>query len=370
MEPMDGAERSGTTLNLAALNGRRSEVTAALKQLEHALLTDGWCTIVDDRLVEPTNNLYAAAEPLFKDADVCALHKRDALPGEHLGLTFLGDGEEPLYDEGAKSQFVRSFNMHEEVDGATCDARLGGNPDYDAEERALAHGFHSWLPSDQTTKLRLAASDLRKTLHTVACEPLLKAFALLLGHDESYLASRCSMTTSDNTSLLRCLEYPQEDAAAGGHEDEAVWGVSCHTDFELFSLLHEQSAGLRLCDPEGVWHAPSSSSSSSWVLIVGDMLSRLSSGYLHATPHRVIATRADAAIPRRSIVFFQALDENVALAPVKREAARRAPTGRFRRWWDETGGRAVEDAALTQREWTELKEAAANERRLKRERDG
>ena len=186
--------------------------------------------------------------------------------------------------------------MHEEVDGATCDARLGGNPDYDAEERALAHGFHSWLPSDQTTKLRSAASDLRKALHTVACEPLLKAFALLLGLDESYLASRCSMTTSDNTSLLRCLEYPQEDAAAGGHEDEAVWGVSCHTDFELFSLLHEQSAGLQLCDPEGVWHAPSSSSSSSWVLIVGDMLSRLSSGYLHATPHRVIATRADAAI--------------------------------------------------------------------------
>ena len=174
----------------------------------------------------------------------------------------------------------------------------------------------------------------------------------------------------------------------------------------VFSLLHEQRAGLQLQDPCGVWHTPArpdgENGAGSWILIVGDMLEVLSNGYLVATPHRVPPTRTDASAPRRSIVLFQALDEHVALAPLGRERARRAPTAGFLRWYDESRERdcasrradkrqragvtsvagepavhgrpaeavgpsrasAIVRGPVTQREWTELKESAARERLL------
>ena len=177
----------------------------------------------------------------------------------------------------------------------------------------------------------------------------------------------------------------------------------------VFSLLHEQRTGLQLCDPCGAWHTPTrpdgEDGAGSWILIVGDMLEVLSNGYLVATPHRVPPTCTDASAPRRSIVLFQALDEHVALAPLGKETARRAPTGGFRRWYDETRERdcasrsrrradkrqragvtsaagehaadgrraepvgtsrasAIVSGPVTQREWTELKESAARERLL------
>ena len=105
------------------------------------------------------------------------------------------------------------------------------------------------------------------------------------------------MRRSDNTSLLRCLEYPRVDAA----DADGAWGVSVHTDFECFSLLHEDTPGLELCAPDGTWHLPAEAASAadaSWILIVGDMVEILSSGYILATPHRVRPTRAVANAPR------------------------------------------------------------------------
>jgi isopenicillin N synthase-like dioxygenase len=380
--------RTGTTLNLAALDGsgRRRERAAALQQLEHALRTDGWARLVDERLHGPTQQLYSASKPLFQDSEVCDLHRRANLGDTHLGLTFLAPGEEPLYDEQARKQRVQSFNMQEELTQSELDKRLRGSPHYEsAAEKALARAYHSWLPHAKTAALRAAASELRRALSAVACEPLLRAFASLLGLPEGWLVSRCEGVLSDNTSLLRCLEYPQLAAATAASSADVgpEWGVSAHTDFECFSLLNEQTPGLELCDPNGEWHAPAAvtgaageapatATSSSWVLIVGDMVERLSGGYLVATPHRVRPTAADAPAPRRSLVLFQALDEEVAVAPVGAEAAHRSAALGFRRWrdrLDETRGRGERrptplggSAALTQREWTELKEGAARDR--------
>ena len=311
---------------------------------------------------------------VFSDSDLCDLHRRDVLSGECLACTYLGAGEEPLYDEDARKQHVHSLNMHEVLSADECDERLGSNASYDAEERALAHAYHSWPPCEATDALRMASTNLRHALTSCVCAPLLSVFALLLGLEEDWVANRCSMRRSDNTSLLRCLEYPRVDAA----DADGAWGVSVHTDFECFSLLHEDTPGLELCAPDGTWHLPAEAASAadaSWILIVGDMVEILSSGYILATPHRVRPTRAVANAPRRSLVFFQALDENEALAPLSGEAAHRSPTGGFRRWWDEkreeenARGRRRERGLLasvtgpiTQREWTELKDGAGRER--------
>lgn len=89
-------------------------------------------------------------------------------------------------------------------------------------------------------------------------------------------------------------------------------------------------------------------------------------------------TSSHAASPRRSLVFFNALDEDCAIAPLGADAASRAPTGGFRRWRAEShastssrrrtpgdvddDARALAAKGVTQREWTELKEGAARER--------
>ena len=65
--------------------------------------------------------------------------------------------------------------------------------------------------------------------------------------------------------------------AAQSRAASEVADVSAHTDFEVFSLLHELAPGLELQSPGGEWHQPEhgplcpEGDSSCWVLIVGDM---------------------------------------------------------------------------------------------------
>ena len=402
--------RQGTTIPLSSLasDARRSERTAALKKLEQALRTDGWVRVVHEGLATPTQDVYDSAADIFSRPDVCAAHKREVL-SNHLAFTYLGADEEPLYDEHASKQFVHSLNIQEVLSAEACDLRLHGQPGYDDEERMLAHAYHAWPLGEATQSMREAGARLRHSLAAHACGPLLRAFALLLGLEEGWLAERCAMRRSDNTSLLRCLEYPplpSSSASAHAHADGAIWGVSAHTDFELFSLLSEQAPGLEVADPSGRWHSPAPASTSAgddavdgaatsaWVVIVGDMLEILSAGYWVATPHRVRPTCATMAQPRRSLVFFQGLDENEPLAPLRAlPSGRRTPTGGFPRWCEARreedaahagSGRRVGDAVVgpgvpggaaacvtqpvTQREWTELKERLATERLRERER--
>lgn len=148
----------------------------------------------------------------------------------------------------------------------------------------------------------------------------------------------------------------------------------------MFSLLHEDRPGLHVQDPVGSWHRPEWRGSGSWILIVDDMLSRLSNGFFLPTAHRVAPTPAFADSPRHSIVFFQALDELEEVIPLPAAVACRSSTGGYRKWWNQTahgGGEQCPSCGdqltewllvperMTQREWVEKKENAAKER-LKR----
>lgn len=81
------------------------------------------------------------------------------------------------------------------------------------------------------------------------------------------------------------------------------------------AVLHQDSHGLQLQARDGRWHMVSATADQ-LVVIVGDMLERLSSGYFRATPHKVAATATGAAAPRRSLVFFCALDEDAEAQPL------------------------------------------------------
>ena len=174
------------------------------------------------------------------------------------------------------------------------------------------------------------------------------------------------MRLSDNCSLLRLLEYPPREIPPSSDPSDpsggaAVCGVSEHTDFELISVLQQDAAGLQLQARDGTWHTVEATRGK-LLLIVGDMLDRLSSGYYRAVPHRVAATAAGAAVPRRSLVYFCALDEDAEVHALPSSAAK-GRTG-FADWM---GSRTPEErrryaGRTTQREWTEAQEHPAMQR--------
>ena len=417
--------RAGTSISLAALeSGSRQQKLTALRALESGLRADGWVRI--SWRPELTQSLYMQSLAMLGNAAWCARYRREALAKAQepkLGLSYLAIGDEPLYAPTAKRQCVRSLNMHEDLTASECDKRALSydTGSYDETERALAHSYHAWPSDEDTHALREAARTFRAALIKEVARPLRRALGALLGLRPEYFCARCDGRRSDNTSLVRVLEYPPchslpstaeaprrdvgRDGGINAHGGEdggaesgsgrltADWGVSEHTDFELFSLLHERCHGLQLCDPSGHWHQPAPvrqddecgerseetargssrgrPDQDSWILILGDMYARLSGGYLPATPHRVPPTAADASRGRVACVFFQGLDEAEAVAAVAPAVARRSATGGYREWEsahahrtasaDGDGGETSRHP-MTQREWTEWKELAARDR--------
>ena len=68
-------------------------------------------------------------------------------------------------------------------------------------------------------------------------------------------------------------------------------GIAEHTDFECFTLLHQDAPGLLLRDVAGAWREAGVFSSalgprSTFTVIVGDAFERVSGGFFRATPHR------------------------------------------------------------------------------------
>jgi len=122
---------------------------------------------------------------------------------------------------------------------------------------------------------------------------------------------------------IRLLYYPgmaevsEEEAAA------ATDGISPHTDFELFTLMHQDASGLQFIPPEGSereWvDAPVRPSE--FVVIVGDTLERLTNGYLKATPHRVTVTPH----ARSSIIRFNALAADAVIKPFPQFVSEASP---------------------------------------------
>ena len=93
---------------------------------------------------------------------------------------------------------------------------------------------------------------------------------------------------------------PKEVQEGGGGQDQQPWrrriegdacdddggelGISAHTDFECFTLIHQSARGLQVQARDGRWleipaeMSSPSSSSSSFVVLIGDMLENWTNG--------------------------------------------------------------------------------------------
>jgi isopenicillin N synthase-like dioxygenase len=106
-------------------------------------------------------------------------------------------------------------------------------------------------------------------------------------------------TVANGNSILRALHYPPLQGKAEGIRAEA------HEDINTITLLlGAEEAGLQAKKRDGTW-LDINPPPNCVVVNIGDMLQRLTNGYLPSTTHRVLNPSAERAhLPRYSIPFF------------------------------------------------------------------
>jgi isopenicillin N synthase-like dioxygenase len=109
------------------------------------------------------------------------------------------------------------------------------------------------------------------------------------------------------TSQLRLLKYYENEAPS----DELNVGISAHSDFECFTILHTSTPGLQVMSSEDHWvEAPPVEGA--FLVNVGDCLESWTGGLFKATQHRVINLGKE----RYSLPLFFATDFDVEIKPL------------------------------------------------------
>jgi len=111
---------------------------------------------------------------------------------------------------------------------------------------------------------------------------------------------------------LNAPQHSEMREGQGQHGDESDTGISAHTDFEVFTLMHQDATGLQFLLPESREWVDAPVRQDAFVVIVGDILERFTNGALRATPHRVLPTPH----ARRSIIRFNALAPEALIQPL------------------------------------------------------
>ncbi|HEU0309682.1 MAG TPA: 2-oxoglutarate and iron-dependent oxygenase domain-containing protein [Sphingomicrobium sp.] len=125
---------------------------------------------------------------------------------------------------------------------------------------------------------------------------ILSAIARFLKVPDDYFVD----TVRDGNSVMRLLHYPAQTEPTGNHIR-----AGAHEDINTITLLlGAEEAGLELQTKDGRW-IPVSPKPGELVINMGDMLQRLTNGYLRSTSHRVVNPTPDrASHARYSMPFF------------------------------------------------------------------
>jgi len=207
---------------------------------------------------------------------------------ERARLYFSPSGAEDDYEVGTKASCaVWSFGR------TGLEGRL---PALAASEPASMHEFDAFADTLYAAQDRLADAVMLALAAGLGLPP--DAFAQHRGGD---------------LGTIRFMSYPPAEPVSS--EDDR--GISAHTDFEFFTLMHQDSEGLQFMLPPtapegaGQWtDAPVRPGQ--FVIIVGDMLERWTNGFLRSTPHRVLTKPWQ----RHSIIRFVAVHPSTLVEPL------------------------------------------------------
>lgn len=152
------------------------------------------------------------------------------------------------------------------------------------------HGTNQWL--ENLPGWRSALENYFAILMQLSHQ-LIRGIALSLDLDEHYF----NPFIDNPMSVLRLLHYPPHPSDAPKNQ----FGCGAHIDWSLFTLLlQNQCNGLEMYHPSGQWVSVKPIAGT-FIMNVGDILSRWTNDFYRAAPHRVL-NYSDR--DRYSIPFF------------------------------------------------------------------
>lgn len=124
---------------------------------------------------------------------------------------------------------------------------------------------------------------------------LLEVVSLYLNQNADFLPSMAE----DGSSIIRIIHYPVCD----GFDEPGKMRAAEHEDINLMTILPESTeSGLELLTRDGEW-LPIHAIPGQVIVDSGDMMSRITNGFLPATTHRVVNPKGEPT-PRYSMPFF------------------------------------------------------------------
>lgn len=235
---------------------------------------------------------YRQAQLFFRDLPDATKRQYHVSQDPVRGRGWTPCGEEPSYEAGRVST-VEAFDVGREL--------LPGGSNGDP-----AMGPNVW-PAAELPDFQPVVGDVYDRLTAVA-QQLFASLAFALGLPvDAFRQHACE----NARATMRLLRYPAVDTPA-----ENVAGISSHTDFEVFTIMHQSAPGLQLRPRGGGCHgewtdAPGTDAGEALV-IMGDMLEVWTNGTVLATPHRVEPTPWE----RYSLVRFNGVSSDTVVKPL------------------------------------------------------
>ncbi len=279
----------------ALFSGGDAERATLVEQIRRACLETGFFyihnTCVENDLIQKTLAAMATLFDLPDDSPIKTNIHNKHVSGLKGWTPIFG---EPAYQKDTVAH-LESFDIGQELAPDLCGSL------------SLEPNIWPDLPGFRDTVLDYNAQVTRLG------RALSEVFAEILGAKRNFISERSGIKAP---RTMRLLHYPANDAPV----DDRNVGIAAHTDFECFTIMNQTAPGLELTDVSGHWcEAPSDIGA--FTIILGDMMERLSNGWLKATGHRVVNT----PWTRYSIILFFAVDGDYTVAPLPQFVSRENP---------------------------------------------
>jgi isopenicillin N synthase-like dioxygenase len=258
-------------------------------ELDRAARTSGFLYIrghgLDPELI---SGVESAAASFFALPEAVKQRYYIGLFKNHRG--YVPPGEEVFYGQTEGRDSKEAFDL--------CFELPDDDPDYVAGNRLL--GPNVW-PSE-LPEFRRAVSAYYQGVFELG-RRLLRGFSLALGLPPSHFDG----VLQKPPSQLRLVHYPP----CAPYAAPGTMGISSHTDYEVFTILHTTRPGLEVVNAEGRWiDAPPVAGA--FVVNLGDMMEVLTNGRWVSTAHRVRRVTEE----RFSFPLFFSLDYHAVVEPI------------------------------------------------------
>ena len=276
------------SLNNFFIDPKSSAAQQEIKKLKETLLGEGFFLLVEHGIENSIiDKAYEHAEIIHNldddDPRKQATHYRHS----HFGRGWSPCGEEPAYSAGTKAT-CSAFDMCYEIAEVDTEHENYGPNLWPLEMQEYQEAVYDYY---------LKFSELEQKV-AIAIEEA-------LGLDKEQIASKM---TEKSPSTMRLIFYPPVKEKP----EDNLFGISAHTDYEVFTLLTQSQPGSQFQKHSGDWHTVESNRYQV-IVMIGDMLEVMTNGQVRATPHRV----PPVSWARYSITRFCAIDGHYVIEPLE-----------------------------------------------------